>query len=238
MFRFLRKHRKILFVALAACIIGMIFFGIGTNVVTHSPYDSVIKVNGRKISQADFDRAYNQMMKQKSDLKPEERQQVMSQTMNELIREEVFDQESKKYGIFVSDQELQMQLLGTPAFQKNGKFDPQTYFQTLHQVFDMSPKEYEKIRMKDLAGRKVNMLIASAINVSDIELNDEIQNRLAKDTDKKIRKEIQENPEGVRDEMKNHELNLVFQDWLNNINSNLKVEIVSDSFKNRLSGKS
>ena len=238
MFRFLRKHRKILFVSLAACIIGMLFFGIGTNVITHSPYDAVIKVNGHKISQADFDRAYNQMVKQKSDVKPEERQQVISQTMNELIREEVFDQESKKYGIFVSDQELQMQLLGTPAFAKNGKFDPQTYFQTLHQVFDMTPKEYEKIRKKDLAGRKVNILIASAIQVSDSELTDEIERRLAKETDQKVRKELRENPEGVRDELKNHELNLVFQDWLNNINSNLKVEIVSANFKNRLAGKS
>src|SRR4051812_3957927 len=98
MFRFFRKHRSVVLVFLAAVIIGMLLFGIGGNALVASPQDTIIKINGVKIPQIDFDRLYNQMMRQKQGVTtPEQRQQIQGQAFQELIRQEVFYQESKKF---------------------------------------------------------------------------------------------------------------------------------------------
>lgn len=237
MFRFLRKHQKILFTFVAICIVVVIFFGIGTNAIMHSPFDSILKVNGAKINQAQFDQIYNQIIRQHPATSPEIANQVMGQTMNEVIRQEVFDQEAKKYGIQVPDQEVMLTITGTPAFQnKEGKFDLSTYAQTLAQVVGMSPADFEKAKKKEIAARKINQLIASSIHVSDEAVESALKNRLATEKDSKKRKELIENPGIVADELQNQELNWVFNDWLTQINSQLKVEIISEPFKKRLSG--
>src|SRR5262249_50715238 len=160
MFRFFRKHRSVVMVFLAACILGLLLFGIGGNALISTPQDTVIKINGQKVSQLDFDRIYNQIMKQRPGAtSPEQRQQIQSQALNELIRTEVFFQESKKYGIDIPDQELQMQLASIPAFQKDGHFDPSTYVRVIAQAFNMSPRDFEKGHKKELAGRQLNQLI-------------------------------------------------------------------------------
>src|SRR5687768_4082861 len=122
MFRFFRKHRAFVMIFMAACILGLLLFGIGGTSFVATPFDTIMKINGVKISQIQYDRIYNQLMRQREGATtPEERQQVQSQALNELIRQEVFYQESKKYGIAVTDQELQLQLANIPAFQKDGK---------------------------------------------------------------------------------------------------------------------
>ena len=52
--------------------------------------------------------------------------------------------------------------------------------------------------------------------------------------DAKKRKALKENPELLRQEMRDKETNIVFGDWLNQLNSNLKVTFVSDTFKKRM----
>jgi predicted thioredoxin/glutaredoxin len=235
MFRFFRKHRSFVMVFLAACIVGLILFGIGGTSLVSTPQDTIMKINGRKVTQMEFDRIYNQLLRQKQGTTtPEQRQQVQSQALNELIREEVFFQESKKYGIRVPDQELQMQLASIPAFQKDGHFDAATYVRTVTQAFQMSPHEFEKTHKKDIASRQLNQLIASTVNISDDQLKQELEAHLKTETDLKKRKELTEDPEKFRQELQEKEVNLVFADWLNQLNSTLKVNMVSETFRKRL----
>jgi len=236
MFRFLRKHKKIVLVSLTVIAVALPFFGIGTNYLMSSPHDVVLKVNGEKVMQSEFDRVYNQMLRQKGEVKGDEKKQLQNQALSELIRLIVFDQEAKKFGLHISDQELQLQLASIPAFQKEGHFDPQTYVQTIGQTLGTTPAEFEKIRKKEMAASKLNQLIASTVHISDSQLNEALPGRIALETDKKKKKELQENKEILRTEMRNKEANLVFADWLNQMNSSLRVDIVSNRFRRTLNG--
>lgn len=235
MFRFFRKHRSVVMVFLAACIVGLLLFGIGGNSMVASPQDTILRINGEKVPQINYDRLYNQLMRQHpGSTTPEQRQQIQGQAFQELIRQEVFYQESKKFGIEVTDQILQMQLASIPAFQKDGKFDAGTYVRVLSQAFNMAPRDFEKTQKKDIAARQLNALIATSVHITDAQLNDDLAARLKSETDAKIRKELQSNPEKLRQELLEKEINLVFGDWLNQLNSTLKISFVSDQFRKRM----
>ena len=239
MFRFLRRHKTVLFISLAACLVGMLFFGIGTNTLFSSPYDVILKVNGEKVKQVEFERIYRQMVRQRgAEMTAEERRTLNQEALRELIRHKVFAQEAKKYGIRVSDQELQLQLASVPAFQKEGRFDPPTYVQTVSSVFGMTPNEFERMRRRDIAAQKLNQIIASSVHISDDAFQRALDFALKNETDKKRLKELKENPESLRDELRQREANQVFNDWLNQINSRLRVTIVSEAFRQRLEGAS
>ena len=235
MFKFFRKHRIVVFVSLAFVLLVLPFFGVGTSFLQSSPQDVILKINGEKVLQGQFDRLIDQINRQDPDMSPEKKVQVRGQAMNELIRLTVYDQEARNYGIRVSDQELRFQLENTPAFQKDGKFDGATYLQTLRQIGNVSPEEFEALRKKDIAASKLNQLISSSVHISDADLQEAVQNRMAIETDPKLKKEWRDDPEKLRDTIRNEELNWVYQDWLGQINSRLKVNIVSDKFRQSLS---
>lgn len=231
MFKFFRRHRTVVMVSLALCVGGLVLFGVGGTSLMSSPQDTIVKVNGESITQMEFDRLYNQLVRQHSDGTPTQRQQMMGQALNELIRQKVFAQEAKRYGIHVTDQELQLQLAAIPAFQKDGHFDPQTYVQVVSQSVGTTVPDFEKMHKKDMAGRKLNQLVATAIHVPDSVVTAELNQRLQVEKDPKKRKELRENPELLRQELEERQINMVFSDWLNQLNSSLKVNIVSDRFQ-------
>jgi hypothetical protein len=236
MFKFLRKHHTFVFVSLALVIIALPFFGIG-GMTFFSPQDGVAKVNGQKITQRGYDQIYHNLLRQKDDITAEQKKQLGMEALQELIREEVMYQEAMKYGIRVPDQEIQLQLINAPAFQKDGRFDIRTYGQTLAQVFRMTPEEFEEMRRKESAAVKLNQLILGAVHVSDDVVQSGLANRISIETDAKKKKELKDNPEIFRNELRQREMSKVFTDWLGQINRNLKVEIISNSLKAQLSGK-
>jgi len=222
---------------LAFVILGVALFGIGGNLIRTSPHDTVVKVNGQKITQARFDQLYQQIQRQmKEDLTGDARKRLTSETLNELIRIEVFDQEATKYDIHLPDQELQLTIASYPAFQTQGKFDPNTYYKTVYQVLGTTPKAFEEEQRKNIAGRKMNFLIASAVQIPDDQVTAQLPQRLAIETDKKKVKELKDTPEIFKNELRQRDVNLVMQDWLAQMNSTLKVTFVSETFKKRLSG--
>ncbi len=223
-------------VSLALVVAGLALFQVSGSFITNSPHDAIMTVNGEKITQAQFDRLYNQMIKQKGDLKPDEKQKLMNDLLMEFIRQEVFYQEAKKYGFIVPDQELQFNIASVPAFQKDGHFDQYTYLEMIYRVLGSTPAEFEKDRKKAIAGQKLSQLIASAVLVPDDIVNDRLAARIAIETDKKKQKALRDNPDILRQEIRNKEMNLVMSDWLAQLNSSLKVNIVSENFKKRLSG--
>lgn len=241
---------------MAACIAGLLLFGVGGTGFLPSAHDTVIKVNGAKLSQAQFDRFYFQLSRRSDPNTPQDRAQMNQQALQELIRQEVFYQEAKKYGLDTTDQELQMELASIPNFQKEGRFDGATYVQAIRQMFGMSPHEFEKGHKKDLVGRKLNQLIMTTVHISDSSLkeamdieerkaqeilNQAIKSGVKKDIDQAKEnlakfKELKTNPEKFKESLTTHEVNLVFNDYLNQLNNTLKVNIVSDRFQQRLSG--
>jgi parvulin-like peptidyl-prolyl isomerase len=237
MFKSFRRHRTVVMVFMAACIAGLLLFGIGGTSLLSSPQDVIVKVNGKKVTQMQFDRIYHQITRQRTETDPKDNQRLLGQALNELIRQEVFYQEAKKYGIEVTDQEMQYQLASIPAFQREGQFDPQTYVRVVSQAFGTTPNEFEKDHKKDVAARKLNQLIASAVQISDRVQSLQLEAMIQNEEDPKRKKELKEKPEEFIQELRNREMNLVYSDWLNQLNSGLKVNIVSDRFQKMLSGQ-
>jgi len=236
MFKFLRRHRTILMVTLVVCILGLLIFGIGGTSFQASPQDVIAKVNGKKLRQIEFDRLYNQYIRQRPDMSPEQRKALPSEVFNELIRQEVFFQESERYGIRVTDHELQIHLASQKIFQKDGQFDPRLYYQTVVRGLGLTPEKFEEMRKKDMAAQKLNRIMAYSVHLPEQEFQDTLQRRLAIETDPEERKKLRENPQALRDQLRNEEVNRVLADWLTQLNSKLKVTIVSDHFRKRLSG--
>jgi peptidyl-prolyl cis-trans isomerase D len=236
MFKFLRKHHTVLLVSMAFCIVGLLLFGIGGGSLAPSPHDAIMKINGTKVTQGDFDRLYNQISRQRALTTPDQQKQAEAETIQELIRMEVFAQEAKKFGIQVPDQDLQLHLANYPAFQKEGQFDTQQYAQTVTQALGIPIAEFEKARRKDIAAQKLTALINASVQIPDALVRNAAQNRIAIETDKAKKKELQENPDIIREELRSREANLVFQDWLGQVNASLRVEPISESLKKRLAG--
>jgi peptidyl-prolyl cis-trans isomerase D len=236
MFKFFRRHRTLVLISLAVCVVGLILFGAGGTSFGPSDQDVIVRVNDKKITGQDFERIYRAMSRQQTDTSPQAQQQLTGQALNELIRTEVMSDEAKRYGITVTDQELQMQLASVPAFQKDGRFDLSTYAQVVYRTFGTTPHEFEKNHRKDLLVRKLNLLIAGSIQASDAEAELEKQAMLAREKDAKVKAELLKDSGKIRDRVRERQVNLVFNDWLTKLNSTLKVSVVSERFKQRLSG--
>ena len=235
MFKFFRRHKTVVMVSLALCVVGLLLFGVGGSSFMASPQDVIARVNGKKITMQDFDRVYRVMQRQQEkEPNSSQQQQMTGQALNEVIRQQVLSAEAKRYGFGVTDDELRIQLAGIPAFQREGHFDPATYEGVVRRMFGMSPNEFEKNHKKDLVVRKLNLLVASAVQLSDDEVALYKDAILAQEKDPKAKKELESDPAKLRDRIRDHQINLVFADWLNRLNSELKVSIVSDTFRQRL----
>jgi len=223
-------------VALALCILGLLLFGVGSGSMARSPQDPILKVNGSKVTQADYDRLIHQITRQRGALNAEQQRQAEGEAIQELIRIEVFTQEAKKYGIQVPDQDLQLHLSNYPAFQKEGRFDPQQYVQIVTQQLGMPLRDFEKARRRDIAAQKLTSLINASVHIPDLMLEESLKSRMALETDKTKKKQLQENPEAFREELRSQEANLVFADWLGQVNASLRVEPISEDLKKKLAG--
>ena len=203
-----------------------------------SPKDVIVKVNGRKITNEQFERLYRAMARQRPESSGRDQQEIMGQALNELVRQDVLSQEAKRYGIVVTDDELRSQLASIPAFQREGQFDPATYAQVVQRTFGMNLHDFEAGHKKDVSVRKLNLLVASGVQVSDAEVEFHKDAILEGEKDPKVRKEIAADSVKLRDRVREKQIQLVFADWLNRLNSDLKVSIVSDQFRQRLAGPS
>jgi len=235
MFQFFRRHRTVVLISLTLCILGLLVFGAGGSSMMESPQDVIVKVNGRKITLQEFDRVYRAMLRQQqAEPTAPQQQQLAGQALNEIIRQQVLSEESKRYGLRVTDDELRLQLASIPAFQREGQFDPATYDQVVRRTFAVTPNEFEKSHTKDLAVRKLNLLIASAIQISDPEVQLYREAALAGEKDPKVRKELENDREKLRERIRERQVNIAFSDWLTRLNADLKVTMVSESFRQRL----
>lgn len=211
MFNFLRRHRTFVLISLALIVAIVPFVGIGTTSMQASPMDVIAKINGQPVRQGEFDKMYRQLSRQSENLAPEARQKLAETAFHELVKQEVFVQEAERYGLKVTDQEVQIQLASMPAFRKDGKFDYGTYYNRVVQSFGIAPKDFEKNYRKELLARKVNALVASSVRGP------------ASAADAKL-----------ADEQRKQEIALVMNDWYTQLNNNIRIDLTSDRFRKTL----
>jgi peptidyl-prolyl cis-trans isomerase D len=225
MMSFLRKHMKVIFLITIVGFLSGAFIGFGSYFFGGAANaDTAAEVNGEKIPY----RRYNAMLNRVIDNMRRNKEEINESTMNRLkqevlqdmIQEEVFWKEARKYGISVSDKELAADIQNYPAFQREGRFDPQAYAQILYQMLHTTAQEFEVSRRRQIAIAKLRQLIASSIQVSEPEAKLEYLRAHAgkmtnydKDHDKFVQNLRQE------------KVMMVFNEWFKQLNQTVKIRV-------------
>lgn len=219
-FDYLKKNQQNIFIITVVGFLAGIFLGFGGYLRYTSVVDTVAVVNGVKIPIQKYNRLVNQTIEnyrnQGGEINDDVIKNIKQQVLRDLIQEEVFWQEAKKYGITVTDQEVYYDIMRIPAFQKNGSFDRETYYRTVILRLKMTPKEFEESRRKRIAMFKLREFILSAVKLSPQEVENYYKLKNPKNDEEKQK---------LYQELLQEKQTAVLEEWYKQINANLKIRI-------------
>jgi peptidyl-prolyl cis-trans isomerase D len=123
--------------------------------ISFGPQDYGLKVNGEAISTDTLSRAWQERQAQTQQelagaaLAPAQTRLLQEQLLDEFVRETVLRQQAQKAGYRASDAQVRTAYESEPAFQVEGKFNPQAAQAMLLQV-GLTPETYEEQRRQAL----------------------------------------------------------------------------------------
>jgi peptidyl-prolyl cis-trans isomerase D len=175
-----RRFFSYLFI-LAIALVFILQFGPGSRgcnaPLAPTVRDAAARVNGQEISLTEFRRAYAfrlDALRQRGggDLPEALARQfgIPNRVLDELINAELLQQAAEKHGITVSDTDLLDYLRRDPSFQKDGRFDPETYTQVLQTYLRKTAPDYEAGLRRRLAAGRLLALVSDTAEISDDEL--------------------------------------------------------------------
>ena len=155
-------------IAFGIIIVVFVFWGIGSY---SGPKGLVASVNGKNITEAEFQRAYAEMTenirRSVPNLTPEmmESFNVEQRVLNSLVQEKLIESEAERAGLTVSLYELRALIEQLPYFQKDGKFDPETY-KALLANNHLTPQKFEADQARSMLPAKLQRLVTAGTYVS------------------------------------------------------------------------
>lgn len=136
--------------------------------------ETAATVNGKAIPLKDFARSYAQqsdnfrrqgvpadLMKQFG---------IHKQVIDQLVNTELLSQAAEARGLTTSNEDLAKVLREAPAFQKDGKFNKESYLEYVRQVEGTTEIFFEDKLRRQLAAQKLLELVESSVAVSDEEV--------------------------------------------------------------------
>ena len=225
MMNFLRKHMRVIFLITIIGFLAGAFVGFGSYFFANkTAADAVVEVNGAQIPYKRFsnyvNRALDGMRQQKQEVTDETMKQKKQEVLQDLIQEEVFSKEALKYGITVSDNELASDIQHYPAFQREGHFDRNAYFQVVYEILRTTPREFEDSRRNQIAIFKLRQLIASGVVITEPELKLEYFN-----ANRGNMKDFEKDRAKFAEKLRQEKTMLVFGEWFKGLNQNMKLKI-------------
>src|SRR5687768_13844137 len=141
-----------LLVILAVAFVFTLSFGPGSSgcqaPISGVAESAVATVNGKEIPVEEFRQAYQQLTERyRAQGLPSKMMAQLGfhkQVLNQLVERELLAQAAEKHGIAPTDQEIAEILHKSPYFQKDGKFDLQTYRDALRNIFRTTDVEFER----------------------------------------------------------------------------------------------
>ncbi|WP_201353006.1 peptidylprolyl isomerase [Hydrogenimonas urashimensis] len=165
----MQKHRKYLVITIwisTIAFVGAGFVGWGTYQYG-SKSNSVALVGDIPVSLEEFQQAYGNAFEQYNramggtlDEATARKMGLQKQVLQSLVYQALVKNFAKDHGIVVSDEEVQKAILAIPAFQKDGKFDKNTYLAVL-QNMRMKPKAFEESLKSEILIKKTLSLLSS-----------------------------------------------------------------------------
>ena len=154
-------------VAFGIIIVVFVFWGIGSY---SGPKGLVASVNGKNITEMEFQRAYMAMEENIRRSVPNitseqlEELNIENRVLQTLIQEKMIEAEAERAGLAVSPYELRAMLGQIPYFQKDGKFDPDTYKEVLKKN-NLTPQKFEADQAKSLLPAKLQRVVTAGAYV-------------------------------------------------------------------------
>jgi hypothetical protein len=129
--------------------------------------------------------------------------EIKLKTIETLVRNEILYQQSKRYGITVSDEELKTYLQSLVIFKDNNGFSMKKY-RTFLRSLQMTPKEYETLVKKRIAGNKMKMIISSSIKLWNYEVKEATKQKISL-------------PITMKDALIQKKINYILNEWYSSI---------------------
>ena len=147
------------------------------------PLEHVATVNGAEIPVRDFARAYSQqlgaMRAQGFPAELAKQFGMHKQVVDSLVTAELLSQAAAARGIVASDEEVRQVLFKQTDFQKDGRFDQETYTRVIRDYEGTTEVAFEEKLRKQLAAQHVLQIVESGVVVSD----EEVKAKYLKDGD-------------------------------------------------------
>jgi peptidyl-prolyl cis-trans isomerase D len=187
----MRRHKGWLKWSLALVVLAFIIFyipaflGRGDN-GAGAGSDVVANVDGREISVADFQRAYqSQIQMYRSAYGGNVSEQMLKQLgidqqiLQQMVDEEASLAEAKRRGISVSDAELEQRILAIPAFQENGRFVGQARYAAVLRMQrpPLSIDQFEQSMRKSLIIDKLRSALTEWVSIAEKDVEREYVRR-------------------------------------------------------------
>ncbi len=153
--------------AFGIIIVVFVFWGIGSYT---GPKGLVASVNGKNITEVEFQRAYAMMEDNVRRSIPNvtsemlESFQLEQRVLQSLVQEKLMEDEAERAGLTVSPYELRAVLEQLPYFQKDGKFDADVYKDVLSKN-RLTPRQFEADQMKSMLPAKLQRLVTAGAYV-------------------------------------------------------------------------
>ena len=178
MMSFLRRHKEGLIIAVFIIFLGGIFVGLGGYYFTGADTtEAVAVVGGEKIPYLRYRTRLTQTLEalraQGTEVSAEMEAQIKQEMLREMIVDELLAQQAEKLGLVVSDAEIANAIQQTPAFQRDGRFDQQLYFQAVAAQFRMSPEKFEQFHRRLMLSSKLKAMIFRLVKVLPAEVREE-----------------------------------------------------------------
>lgn len=164
MISFLRRHQKSIFAATIAVFLSGTFVGLGGYYFTSRDMDgAVARIGSTKIQANRLNMRVNQyadaLRERGTEVDDAQMSRLRREMLNDMMIEEMLALKADELGIKVTDDELSRDIRSTPAFQRGGQFDQDTYFRQVRAIFRETPQEYERSRRKSIKSARVKQLI-------------------------------------------------------------------------------
>ena len=174
---YFRGLKFILLVVIVAFVATSLFFyGSGSLKGDGARGSAPATVNGEDIPAARLQRMQRNYIEYyrrayRQDITPEmaERMGLTQQVISDLIQEALINQQARREGVDVGDEELRLRIQSIPAFQDDGRFSRERYLAQLKQA-RIEPGEFESEMRRDLLRQKMEALIKDGIKVTDAEV--------------------------------------------------------------------
>ncbi len=160
MFNFVNNKKRLVQIVLALIILPFAFFGM-ESYQNQDSGEALATVDGEKIGQQEFDNALRQQQDRMREMmgnnydpamfdQPERKREVLEK----LVTQRLLMLQARAAGLAVSDSQLEQSILGIEVFQKDGRFDKQSY-ETWLRSRSMSSQTFEKLLAQDMSMRQL-----------------------------------------------------------------------------------